>query len=74
MTPRVSSGAKGGAKESSADSQFAFLPTNVLVPKSGLGEKSKGLTEIRGSYYNPVTYTYLDELLSDWGGMLVVVG
>ncbi|KAI5122166.1 hypothetical protein M0805_007064 [Coniferiporia weirii] len=54
-------------KESSADSPFAFVPSNTLVPKSGRGERSKGLTEIRGSYYNPVTYTYLDELLSDWG-------
>jgi len=27
----------------------------------------RGLTEIRGSYYNPVTHTYLNELLSDWG-------
>ncbi|KAH8102811.1 phospho-3-sulfolactate synthase coma [Phellopilus nigrolimitatus] len=57
----------GGARETSADSPFAFLPANALVPKTGRGEKSKGLTEIRGSYYNPVTYTYLDELLSDWG-------
>ena len=56
------------ARESSADSPFSFLPTNALVPKSGRGERSKGLTEIRGSYYNPVTYTYLDELLGDWGG------
>ncbi|KAL5508483.1 hypothetical protein ACEPAH_6102 [Sanghuangporus vaninii] len=55
------------ARETSEDSPFAFLPTNALVPKSGRGERSKGLTEIRGSYYNPVTYTYLDELLSDWG-------
>ncbi|EJD00876.1 phospho-3-sulfolactate synthase coma [Fomitiporia mediterranea MF3/22] len=55
------------AGETSADSPFSFLPSNALVPKSGRGERSKGLTEIRGSYYNPVTYTYLDELLSDWG-------
>lgn len=44
------------------------LPNNALVAKKGRGERTKGLTEIRGSYYNPVTFTYLDELLSDWGG------
>ncbi|KLO15680.1 phospho-3-sulfolactate synthase coma [Schizopora paradoxa] len=55
------------AKETSADSPYAFLPKNKLIRKHGHGERSKGLTEIRGSYYNPVTYTYLNELLSDWG-------
>ena len=54
--------------ESSQDSPFAFLPNNSLVSKTGRGERVRGLTEIRGSYYNPVTFTYLDELLSDWGG------
>ncbi|KAL6300623.1 coma-domain-containing protein [Sparassis latifolia] len=44
---------------------FAFLPANSLHPKPG---RTKGLTEIRGPYYAPVTKTYLDELLSDWGG------
>ncbi|THH11267.1 hypothetical protein EW145_g778 [Phellinidium pouzarii] len=67
----ASGSAKGatGSKQSenSADSPFSFIPSNALVPKSGRGERSKGLTEIRGSYYNPVTYTYLNELLSDWG-------
>ena len=42
---------------------FGFLPTNTLSPKP----RGKGLTEIRGPYYYPVTATYLDELLSDWG-------
>lgn len=58
----------GPQKENSLDSPFAFLPNNALVAKKGRGERTKGLTEIRGSYYNPVTFTYLDELLSDWGG------
>ncbi|KAL0953029.1 hypothetical protein HGRIS_007231 [Hohenbuehelia grisea] len=42
---------------------FSFLPTNALHPKP----RKTGLTEIRGPYYAPVTQTYLDELLSDWG-------
>lgn len=42
---------------------FNFLPANALSPKP----RGKGLTEIRGPYYYPVTATYLDELLSDWG-------
>ena len=42
---------------------FAFLPSNTLPAKP----RSRGLTEIRGPYYAPVTATYLDELLSDWG-------
>lgn len=42
---------------------FAFLPANSLDPKP----REKGLTEIRGPYYAPVTRTYLDELLGDWG-------
>ena len=57
------------SKETFLDSPFAFLPANALVSKTGRGERSKGMTEIRGSYYNPVTYTYLNELLSDWGGL-----
>ncbi|OJT10731.1 Phosphosulfolactate synthase [Trametes pubescens] len=43
---------------------FAFLPANALEPKT---TRTKGLTEIRGLYYAPVTKTYLDELLKDWG-------
>ncbi|TFY83731.1 hypothetical protein EWM64_g276 [Hericium alpestre] len=43
---------------------FPFLPANALDKKP---ERKKGLTEIRGPYYFPVTHTYLDELLSDWG-------
>lgn len=43
---------------------FSFLPANSLAPKAG---RQAGLTEIRGPYYAPVTKTYLDELLSDWG-------
>ncbi|KZT04648.1 2R-phospho-3-sulfolactate synthase [Laetiporus sulphureus 93-53] len=42
---------------------FDFLPANSLDTKPRI----KGLTEIRGPYYAPVTKTYLDELLSDWG-------
>lgn len=42
---------------------FTFLPSNALPSKP----RVKGLTEIRGPYYYPVTATYLDELLSDWG-------
>lgn len=42
---------------------FSFLPANSLSPKP----RKTGLTEIRGPYYAPVTQTYLDELLSDWG-------
>lgn len=42
---------------------FSFLPSNSLSPKP----RTIGLTEIRGPYYAPVTQTYLDELLSDWG-------
>ena len=43
---------------------FPFLPVNALGAKLG---RNKGITEIRGPYYFPVTRTYLDELLSDWG-------
>jgi hypothetical protein len=43
---------------------FPFLPVNALSVKPA---RNKGITEIRGPYYFPVTRTYLDELLSDWG-------
>lgn len=43
---------------------FSFLPANSLTSKN---DRKTGLTEIRGPYYAPVTKTYLDELLSDWG-------
>ena len=43
---------------------FPFLPANQLPTKPN---RKKGITEIRGPYYAPVTRTYLDELLSDWG-------
>ncbi|KAL1693729.1 hypothetical protein GGG16DRAFT_48873 [Schizophyllum commune] len=46
-----------------ATAPFAFLPSNTLPAKP----RSRGLTEIRGPYYAPVTATYLEELLSDWG-------
>lgn len=46
------------------DTPFAFLPANTLESKE---THTKGLTEIRGPYYAPVTNTYLHELLSDWG-------
>ena len=42
---------------------FSFLPSNKLPGKP----RKSGLTEIRGPYYAPVTATYLNELLSDWG-------
>ncbi|KAF8823684.1 hypothetical protein HHX47_DHR9000279 [Lentinula edodes] len=44
-------------------SPYNFLSSNYLPPKP----RDHGLTEIRGPYYYPVTKTYLDELLSDWG-------
>ncbi|CAF1238389.1 unnamed protein product [Adineta steineri] len=49
------------SKQSSA---FPYLPTNKLPSKPN---RKKGITEIRGPYYFPVTRTYLDELLQDWG-------
>ncbi|KAJ3575506.1 hypothetical protein NP233_g1047 [Leucocoprinus birnbaumii] len=42
---------------------FEFLPNNTLPAKP----RKTGLTEIRGPYYAPVTQTYLDDLLKDWG-------
>ncbi|KAJ3730189.1 2R-phospho-3-sulfolactate synthase [Lentinula raphanica] len=44
-------------------SAYNFLPSNHLPTKP----RGHGLTEIRGPYYYPVTQTYLNELLSDWG-------
>lgn len=55
------------ASTASSSSPYSFLPANKLPQKKGRGERINGLTEIRGSYYNPVTHTYLNELLSDWG-------
>jgi (2R)-phospho-3-sulfolactate synthase (ComA) len=43
---------------------FPFIPVNALATKPN---RNKGITEIRGPYYFPVTRTYLHELLSDWG-------
>ncbi len=48
----------------SHETPFSFLPTNKLPTKPN---RKKGITEIRGPYYAPVSRTYLDELLSDWG-------
>ena len=50
-------------RRSVVQSAYNFLPKNALAEKP----REKGLTEIRGPYYFPVTATYLDELLSDWG-------
>ncbi len=47
-----------------SNSAFSFLPTDKLPSKQN---RKQGLTEIRGPYYAPVTQTYLNELLSDWG-------
>lgn len=52
------------SNKSEQNSSFSFLPTNNLPVKLN---RKKGLTEIRGPYYAPVTKTYLDELLFDWG-------
>ena len=52
------------SSSSSSTHPFSFLPANSLEPKA---TRTKGLTEIRGPYYAPVTQTYLDELLTDWG-------
>jgi hypothetical protein len=43
---------------------FPFFLVNALATKPN---RNKGTTEIRGPYYFPVTRTYLQELLSDWG-------
>ena len=51
------------ARRGVVQSAYNFLPTNALPEKP----RGHGLTEIRGPYYYPVTATYLDELLSDWG-------
>lgn len=52
-----------------APNDFAFLPSNSLPSKP----RKTGLTEIRGPYYTPVTQTYLDELLKDWGEYVDVI-
>ncbi len=52
------------SSSSSSTHPFSFLPANALEPKA---KRTRGLTEIRGPYYAPVTKTYLDELLKDWG-------
>ncbi|KAK7453570.1 hypothetical protein VKT23_011847 [Stygiomarasmius scandens] len=51
------------SSKSSSTNAYTFLPSNSLPPKPRL----HGLTEIRGPYYHPVTQTYLNELLYDWG-------
>src|SRR5216683_3085349 len=43
---------------------FPFIPVNALAVKP---DRDKGITDIRGPYYFPVTRTYLDELLFDCG-------
>ncbi|KAF9448513.1 hypothetical protein P691DRAFT_815603 [Macrolepiota fuliginosa MF-IS2] len=50
----------------SKPSDFSFLPSNTLPPKP----RKTGLTEIRGPYYAPVTQTYLDDVLKDWGAFV----
>jgi phosphosulfolactate synthase (CoM biosynthesis protein A) len=42
---------------------FDFLNINELPPKP----RKKGIVEIRGPYYTPVTFSYLKSLLEDWG-------
>ena len=61
--PRPFSQGVAARRTVSSKPAFNFLPANALSPKP----RGKGLTEIRGPYYHPVTATYLDELLSDWG-------
>jgi phosphosulfolactate synthase (CoM biosynthesis protein A) len=34
---------------------------------AGKPDRNKGITEIRGPYYYPITRTYLNELLTDRG-------
>ncbi len=62
--PRALHSTASLANGAQKDHPFSFLPANSLEPKS---TRTKGLTEIRGPYYAPVTETYLDELLGDWG-------
>ena len=49
-----------------ATTAFPFLPSNHLQSKP----RHAGLTEIRGPYYAPVTQTYLNDLLADWGAFV----
>lgn len=58
-TPRTLNASPYGSQTA-----FPFLPANTLAQKPN---RTKGLTEIRGPYYYPVTKTYLDELLTDYG-------
>ncbi|KAA1468538.1 2R-phospho-3-sulfolactate synthase [Dentipellis sp. KUC8613] len=62
--PLSTSSRRLGPNVYSSPVAFPFLPANALESKP---DRQKGLTEIRGPYYFPVTRTYLDELLSDWG-------
>jgi len=59
----LASTAPAQSSKSSSTNAYTLLPSNHLPPKPRL----HGLTEIRGPYYHPVTQTYLNELLSDWG-------
>ncbi|KAL1757943.1 hypothetical protein FB107DRAFT_208310 [Schizophyllum commune] len=61
--PATSTSQTSTSSPTKATAPFAFLPSNTLPAKP----RERGLTEIRGPYYAPVTATYLDELLSDWG-------
>ncbi|KAI0074738.1 coma-domain-containing protein [Panus rudis PR-1116 ss-1] len=62
--PTATAAARLAHSQAKPATPFSFLPANALEPKSS---RKTGLTEIRGPYYAPVTKTYLDELLSDWG-------
>lgn len=43
---------------------FEFIKLHELPEKP----RKTGVIEIRGPYYTPVTYGYLNDLLDDWGG------
>ncbi|TFK38872.1 2R-phospho-3-sulfolactate synthase [Crucibulum laeve] len=62
-TRNLSTSQSHHAEKGANVSVFNFLPSNRLPSKP----RTTGLTEIRGPYYAPVTKTYLDELLGDWG-------
>ncbi|KAI5896462.1 coma-domain-containing protein [Schizophyllum commune H4-8] len=62
-SPALRAPSASTSSPTNATAPFAFLPSNSLPAKP----RKRGLTEIRGPYYAPVTATYLDELLSDWG-------
>src|SRR5215469_12850263 len=48
----------------SAESKsFGFVKLAELPDKP----RSTGVIEFRGPYYTPVTYTYLSDLLEEWG-------